>query len=66
EHSKPKGDLELIDLGCDYFLSKLENSEDYEYVIQRGLWFIGRHFFTTQKWTPNFRASEASFDFVAV
>lgn len=55
--------MELIDLGHDVFLKKLEY---YDHVIDGGLRFIGGRFLTIRKWVPNFRASEASFDLLVV
>lgn len=52
--------MELIDLGYDFFLVKLGIREDLDNVINVGPWFMGR------RWTPKFRAPEATFGSVAV
>ncbi|MBA0652621.1 hypothetical protein Goklo_019868 [Gossypium klotzschianum] len=63
---KLKEDLRLIDLGYDFFFAKLENDKDYEQVIKGGLWFNGGRFLAMRKRAPNFKALEATFDFVAM
>ncbi|XVF09486.1 hypothetical protein REPUB_Repub07fG0097200 [Reevesia pubescens] len=62
---KPQGKLFLIDLGSDFFLVKLQVSEDYDRIIKGGPWFVGGRFLTIRKRVPNFKASEAAFTSVA-
>ena len=40
----PKGGMDCIDLGFDFFLIKFELREDVDYILKGGPWFIGQHF----------------------
>ena len=41
---KPAGRLDCVDLGYGFFLTRLTLKEDFENVLQKGPWFIGKHF----------------------
>ncbi|MBA0558427.1 hypothetical protein Golob_015444 [Gossypium lobatum] len=62
----PLGIMKIIDLGCDFFLINLNTEEDYDNVFWGGPWLIGGKFITVRIWTPEFRASEAKLDKVAI
>nr|POE69593.1 uncharacterized protein CFP56_14399 [Quercus suber] len=62
----PKGGMDCIDLGFDFFLIKFELSEDVDYILKGGPWFIGQNFLTIRQWEPEFQASSATLSFVAV
>ena len=53
-----KGDFSLIDIGCDYFVTRFTNMEDYNHVINKGPWLIGDNYLTIRKWVPNFIPDE--------
>nr|POF24361.1 uncharacterized protein CFP56_27557 [Quercus suber] len=63
---KPRGRLDVVDLGKDFFLVRFELKEDLDKVLKGGPWFIGEHFLTIRPWVPNFRPSTASLTSVAV
>ena len=58
--------MDCIDLGSDYFLIKFDLEEDVDRVLKGGPWVIGQQFLAIRQWEPEFRASEATFSFVAV
>ncbi|MBA0830289.1 hypothetical protein Goarm_014831 [Gossypium armourianum] len=62
----PLGIMKMIDLGCDFFLINFNTEEDYDNVFWGGPWLIGGKFITVRIWTPEFRASEAKLDKVAI
>ena len=51
---KPKGDIQCIDLGLDYFLIRFKLQEDYWKVINKGPWFIGQQFLSVRQRTSSF------------
>ena len=53
-----KGDFSLIDIGCDYFVTRFTNMEDYHHVLNQGPWLIGDNYLTIRKWVPNFIPDE--------
>nr|POF19473.1 uncharacterized protein CFP56_61118 [Quercus suber] len=62
----PKGGMDCIDLGFDFFLIKFELSEDVDYILKGGPWFIGQNFLTIRQWEPEFQASSATLSSIAV
>lgn len=56
----------LIDLGSDYFIAKLSAEEHLNKVLQESPWFINDYYLTVQKWVPNFVASKAIQDKLAI
>nr|POF03716.1 uncharacterized protein CFP56_06636 [Quercus suber] len=62
----PKGGMDCIDLGFDFFLIKFELSEDVDYILKGGPWFIGQNFLAIRQWEPEFQASSATLSSVAV
>ena len=53
-------------LGKIFFLNKFHDEYDYDKVLRMGPWFVGEHFLAIKPWEPYFKASEASFSFVAI
>ena len=43
---KPVGDMQCINLGHDFFLTRFKLNEDYSKVVNGGPWFIGQQFHT--------------------
>ncbi|MBA0651001.1 hypothetical protein Goklo_018373, partial [Gossypium klotzschianum] len=64
--NEESGIMKMIDLGCDFFLINFNTEEDYDNVFWGGPWLIGGKFITVRIWTPEFRASEAKLDKVAI
>ncbi|KAJ1420510.1 hypothetical protein SESBI_14254 [Sesbania bispinosa] len=62
----PLGDMEIIDLECDYFLVRFSNPSDYDMVFQGGPWMIIRHYLVVQRWKPCFFPLEDELKRVAV
>ena len=62
----PRGAMDCIDLGFDFFLIKFELSEDVDNILKGGPWFIGQHFLAIRKWEPKFQASFATLSSVAM
>ena len=56
---QPKGDMQCIDLGLDFFLVRFKLAEDYWKVVNEGPWFIRQQFLSLRRWTPGFRPFEA-------
>uniref|UniRef100_A0A2N9F7I4 CCHC-type domain-containing protein n=1 Tax=Fagus sylvatica TaxID=28930 RepID=A0A2N9F7I4_FAGSY len=63
---KPLGDMQCIDLGNDYFLTRFKLEDDYWKVMRGGPWFINQQFLTIRRWSPGFRPSEAKISTTAV
>ena len=45
---------------------KFSEEADYDKVLKGGPWFVGEHFLAIRQWEPYFKASEVSFNSVAV
>jgi hypothetical protein len=52
---QPKGDMQCIDLGLDFFLVRFKLAEDYWKVVNEGPWFLRQQFLSLRRWTPGFR-----------
>ncbi|GMY18366.1 hypothetical protein FCV25MIE_13605 [Fagus crenata] len=63
---KPRGDMQCMDLGLDFFLVRFRLSEDYWHVVNDGPWFIRQQFLSIRRWSPGFRPSEAKITTTAV
>jgi len=53
-----RGDFSLIDIGCDYYVTRFINMEDYDHVMMNGPWMIGDNYLVIREWTPNFVPEE--------
>nr|POE93730.1 uncharacterized protein CFP56_30503 [Quercus suber] len=62
----PRGGMDCIDLGFDFFLIKFELSEDVDNIPKGGPWFIGQHFLAIRQWEPEFQASSTTLSSVAM
>lgn len=51
---KPRGELEILVLGHDFFLIKFDLDEDMESVLTKGPWTIQDHYFIACLWTLDF------------
>ena len=58
--------MDCVDLGKDFYLIKFSEDSDYDKVLRGGPWFIGEHFLAIKPWEPYFKASQATFSFVAI
>ncbi|GKV18314.1 hypothetical protein SLEP1_g28712 [Rubroshorea leprosula] len=58
---KPRGKMDCIDLGLDFFLIRFHDKEDLNRVLHGGPWFIGPHFLTVRRWEPSFDPAKATF-----
>ena len=54
----PKGRLDIVDLGRDYFIVKFSDPEDYNKALVGGPWFINKSFLSVRIWQPNFIANQ--------
>lgn len=63
---KPMAKMDCVNLGKDFFLIKFSDTSDYDKVLKGGPWFVGEHFLAIKPWEPYFKASEATFNSVAV
>ena len=59
-----KGDFSLIDIGCDYFVTRFTNMEDRTFVVTQGPWMIGDNYLTICRWVPNFVPDEEPIRFL--
>jgi len=55
-----RGDFSLIDIGCDYYVTRFTNTEDYDHVLLNGPWMIGDNYLVIREWVPNFVPEEDS------
>jgi len=53
-----KGDFSLIDIGCEYYVTRFTNMEDYDHVMLNGPWMIGDNYLVIRQWVPNFVPEE--------
>lgn len=58
--------MDCVNLEKDFFLIKFRDTSDYDKVLKGGQWFVGEHFLAIKPWEPYFKASEATFNSVAV
>lgn len=63
---KPKGSLEVIDLGQNVYLFRFSLQDDYDKALLGGPWFILDHYLMITKWKPNFRPSMNPFSNMTV
>ena len=63
---KPKGRVDLVDLGKEFFLARFSVPEDYDGVLDKGPWFIGENFLSVRPWEPNFKPSTADIASIAI
>lgn len=63
---QPTENLNIIDLGKDFFLIDFIEAENYSKAIHGGPWFIGGHFLAIRKWEHAFTPSTATFSFTAL
>lgn len=59
---RPKGSLEVIDLGHNIFLFRFSILDDFERALFGGPWFVLDHYLVLTKWNPNFRPSSNPFN----
>ncbi|XP_075092262.1 uncharacterized protein LOC142172523 [Nicotiana tabacum] len=59
-------DLQMIDLGENYYIIKFRKRDNMEKAIQQGPWFVNGHFLSITKWKPNFVASKERLTTTAV
>lgn len=50
--------MKLIDLGNDYYLAKLKNIQDYDFVLTEGPWMVANHYLTIRRGFPDFQPDE--------
>ncbi|XP_021863564.1 uncharacterized protein [Spinacia oleracea] len=63
---RPKGNLEVIDLGNNVYLFRFSLADDYEKALLGEPWFILDHYLMITKWKPNFRPSTNPFESMTV
>ncbi|GKV17362.1 hypothetical protein SLEP1_g27876 [Rubroshorea leprosula] len=63
---KPRGKMDCVDLGLDFFLIRFHEKEDLNRVLHGGPWFVGPHFLTIRKWEPSFDPAKATFTTTAI
>lgn len=56
---KPKGGLQLIDLGHEFCIAKFELEEDMIQILESGPWFMGSQYIAMTKWRPDFHPATA-------
>ena len=62
----PRGGMDCINLGFDFYLIKFELREDVDNILKGGPWFIGQHFLAIWQWEPEFHASSTTLSSVAL
>ena len=63
---KPRGALEVIDLGKETYLFRFSLQDDYEKALFGGPWYILNHYLMLTQWQPNFRPTSNPFDKLAI
>jgi len=53
-----RGDFSLIDIGCEYYVTRFTNMEDYDHVMTNDPWMIGDNYLVIREWIPNFVPEE--------
>lgn len=51
--------INLINLGYDYYLIKFQQTENFNKILQHGPWFIGSQYFTIRHQEPKFNPALA-------
>lgn len=51
---KSGGDLDILDLGHDFFMVRFSLEEDLEVVLTEGPWIIQDHYLMVRKWNLDF------------
>lgn len=63
---QPNEELNIIDLGKDFFLIDFTLSENYFKAIHGGSWFIGGHFLAIRQWEAAFTPSTNTFSYTSL
>ena len=63
---KPRGRLDCVDLGNEFFLTRFSMKEDLGAVLRRGPWFIGEHYLSIRPWEPFFKLEVANVSSIVV
>ncbi|GKV23277.1 hypothetical protein SLEP1_g33025 [Rubroshorea leprosula] len=63
---KPRGRMDCIDLGYDFFLIRFQERDDLLRVINGGPWFVGPYYLTICQWEPAFNPEKAAFTTTAI
>ncbi|GKV53434.1 hypothetical protein SLEP1_g59960, partial [Rubroshorea leprosula] len=63
---KPRGRMDCVDLGVDFFLIRFQEREDLLRVLNGGPWFVGSYYLTIRQWEPAFDPEKAAFTTTAI
>ncbi|PHU24299.1 hypothetical protein BC332_09406 [Capsicum chinense] len=63
---KPSEELNLVDLGEDFFLIKFTKEQNMLHVLHDGPWFVLNSYLSVQRWEPKFVASQAKISYTAI
>jgi len=55
---KRGSNFSLIDIGCDYYVTRFTNMEDYDHVMMNDPWMIEDNYLVIREWVPNFVPEE--------
>ncbi|KAI3871594.1 hypothetical protein MKX03_005777 [Papaver bracteatum] len=58
---KPLGQIQILDLGKDFFLFKFSELQDLKKAMLDGPWFIGGHYLSLRRWSPEFKPTSVKF-----
>nr|POF23057.1 hypothetical protein CFP56_15538 [Quercus suber] len=58
--------MDCVNLTCGFFLVRFYFNEDLDNVIQKGPWFIGKHFLSLRPWELFFKPSTANVSLIVV
>lgn len=56
---KPREELDILNLGHDFFLIKFDHQADLDIVLIEGPWIIQDHYLTMQRWQSDFILAQA-------
>ncbi|RYR65534.1 hypothetical protein Ahy_A03g011470 [Arachis hypogaea] len=60
-----RGSIEVIDLGCEFFLVRFFNSKNLDFALTEGPWKILDHYLSVRLWKPDFDPTTTTIDTVA-
>ena len=55
----------IIDVGNDFFLTRLYSYDNYDYALTKGPWLIFDNYLAVRKWQLDFNPYKASIDRIA-
>ena len=61
---KLKEEFSFIDIGCDCYITRFSNVDDYRHVLTQEPWLTGDNYLTIRRWVSNFVRYDAPIRFL--